>query len=203
MDMAKTLFDYISNGEKNTVFGAPFTEELQNRSALLPDGAALRFDRELAVKCDDDLFLAEKEGRLYLIRELPDESLTALDAELETAGAAVLPEALEGWVTDLCFASGYVLTAAFKGGALTLSESPEPVVSGMFGSGGLNAPETRKALPPLGTLAMEAVEIDRKRFLFRFPETGEIIFFNGRRFLFYAILRGRLVAGFVEIPPKE
>ena len=114
MDMTKTLFDYISNGEKNTVFGAPFTEELQNRSALLPDGAALRFDRELAVKCDDDLFLAEKEGRLYLIRELPDESLTALDAELETAGAAVLPEALEGWVTDLCFASGYVLTAAFK-----------------------------------------------------------------------------------------
>ena len=106
-------------------------------------------------------------------------------------------------MTDLCFASGYVLTAAFGDGTLTLSESPEPVVSGMFGSGGLNAPEARKALPPLGSLALEAVEIDRKRFLFRFPETGEIIFFNGRRFLFYAILRGRLVAGFAEIPPKE
>ena len=72
-------------------------------------------------------------------------------------------------------------------------------------------PEERTRIRPAMTegqapsllLALEAVEIDRKRFLFRFPETGEIIFFNGRRFLFYAILRGRLVAGFVEIPPKE
>ena len=202
MDMAKSLFELISNEGKNTIFGAPATEELTGRSAQLPDGTGFRFGNELAVKCDDDLFLAEKDGRLLLVQELPDESLTALDAAQETAGAAALPEALEGWATDLCFASGYVLTAAFKDGALTLSESPEPVVSGMFGSGGLNAPETRKALPPLGTLALEAVEIDRMRFLFRFPETGEIVFFNGRRFLLYAILRGRLVAGFVEIPPK-
>ena len=200
--MAKTLFDYISNGEKNTVFGAPFTEELRGRSALLPDGREIRFGEELAVKCDDDLFLTKKDGRLLLVQELPDESLTVLDAEEETAGAAALPEDLEGWVTDLCFASGYVLTAAFKNGTLTLSESPEPVVAGMFGSGGLNAPESREALPPLVTMALEAVEVDRKRFLFRFPETGEMLFFNARRFLLYTILRDRLVAGFVEIPPK-
>ena len=201
-DMTKSFFALASNEGKNPIFGVPATEELTGRTAPLPDGKELRFGKELAVKVDDDLFLAEKEGRLLLVRELPDESLTALDAERETAGAAALPEELEGWTTDLCFASGYVLTAAFKDGALILSESPEPVVAGMFGSGGLNAPGAREALPPLGTLALEAVEIDRKRFLLRFPETGEIVFFNGRRFLLYAIRDGRPAAGFVEIPPK-
>ena len=42
-----------------------------------------------------------------------------------------------------------------------------------------------------------------KRFLFRFPETGEVVFFNARRFLLYALMEGRTVTGFVEIPPKE
>ena len=203
--MGKTFYDLISNDGQNTVFGLPFTEELTGRSALLPDGTAVRFDTQLAVKCDDDLFLADMDGRILLVEELPDESLKALDAEKTAAGASALPEALEGWTTDLCMASGYVLTASFRAGTLTLRPSPEPDIADPFPSGGgLTAPRTRETPgEALAALPLEAAETGEKRFLFRFPETGEILFLNARRFLLYAILRGRIAAGFVEIPPKE
>ena len=203
--MGKTFFDTISNEGKNTVFGLPFTEELAGRTALLPDGSIVRFGKELAVKCDDDLFLADVSGRILLVEELPDESLRALDGEQETAAASALPAALDGWTTDLCLASGYVLTASFKDGALTLSPSPEPNVANPFSSGGApaapKAPEA-PAAPPV-TFPLKALETGEKRFLLRFPETGEIVFLDARRFLLYALLRGRIVSGFVEIPPKE
>ena len=202
--MGKNLFDYSSNDGKNTLFGLPFTEELIGRTALLPDGEKISFSNELAVKCDNDLFLAEVAGRILLVEEQTDESLTALDAEKAVAGAARLPEDLEGWETDLGFASGYVLTALFKDGSLTLKPSPEPDVADPY------ADEKKPAAPKAQekpadpvTFALEAVEVGEKRFLFRLPESGEIIFFDARRFLLYAILRGRIVAGFVEIPPKE
>ena len=202
--MGKNLFDYSSNKGKNTIFGLPTTEELTGRTALLPDGEKLCFGEEMAVKCDDDLFLADVAGRLLLIEEQPDLSLTALDAEQAAAGAAKLPEALEGWETDLSFASGYVLTALFADGSLTLKPSPEPIVVNLF------ADETEPTIPkqpefiadPV-TFALEVAEVGEKRFLVRFPETGEIVFFNARRFLLYALLRGRVVAGFVEIPAQE
>jgi len=53
------------------------------------------------------------------------------------------------------------------------------------------------------TYTLETVVTGDKRFLFRFPETGEVVFFNARRFLLYALMEGRTVTGFVEIPPKE
>ena len=202
--MGKNLFDYCSNEGKNTVFGLPATEELNGRTALLPDGEKVCFGGELAVKCDDDLFLADAGGRLLLVEEQPDLSLRVLDAEKAAAGASVLPEALEGWETDLSFASGYVLTALFADGSLTLKPSPEPVVVNLFA--GETEPKPTKqpefAADPV-TFALKAAEVGEKRFLFRFPETGEIVFFNARRFLLYALLRGRIAAGFVEIPPKE
>ena len=199
--MGKSLFDYVSNEGKNTVFGLPATEELTGRTALLPDGEAVCFGDELAVKCDDDLFLADAAGRLLLVEEQPDESLTALDTEKAAAGADALPEELEGWETDLSFASGYVLTALFKNGSLTLKPSPEPVLPDLAGKPA--APRSPVCLADPVTFALQAVETGEKRFLFRFPETGETVFFDARRFLLYALLRGRIVAGFVEIPPKE
>lgn len=203
--MGKTLFDYISNDGKYPLFGLPSTEELAGRTACLPDGSKVLFGNELAVKCDDDLFLADVAGKLLLAEELPDESLKALDTEKEAADASALPEALEAWETDLSFASGYVLTALFKDGALTLKPSPEPVIPNPFSSG--EEPAAPKAAevpaaPPM-TLSLQAVEIGEKRFLLRFPETGEILFFDGRRFLLYTIVRGRIVTGFVELPPKK
>ena len=203
--MENTLFDIISNNGKNLLFGLPATEELAGRKALLPEGSELPLGGALAVKCDDDLFLACAAGKLYLAEELPDGSLKALDAELATAGASVLPEALEGWETDLCFASGYVLTAVFRDGTLTLRPSPEPVIANPFASGGaLEAPQLPATPPtPLATLPLNAAETGEKRFLLRFPETGETVFLDARRFLLYAILRGRIVTGFVEAPAKD
>jgi hypothetical protein len=202
--MGTTFFDYVSNDGKNLLFGLPATEELVGRPARLPDGTELRFETELAVKCDDDLFLAARGGRLLLVEELPDESLRALDAEAAAADAAALPEELEGWETDLCFASGYVLTALFKDGALTLRPSPEPIIANPFGSGGaLEAPKVQEAPPVLATLSLRAVKTGEKRFLLRFPETGETVFLDGRRFLLYALLRGRIVTGFVEVPARD
>ena len=196
--MGKTLLDLITDGGKYALFGLPATEELAGRTARLPDGAELRFGDELAVKCDDDLFLVQKEDRILLAEELPDESLRALDAEAAAAGAAALPEALEGWETDLSFASGCVLTAVFGVGTLTFSPSPEPVLPGASGEASA-APK-----PPAGpaaSLSLQAVETGEKRFLLRFPETGETVFLDARRFLLYAILGGRIAAGFVEVPP--
>ena len=198
--MGKTFFDYISNDGKDLVFGLPFTEELAGRSAALPDGSAVRFGKELAVKCDDDLFLADVSGRLLLVEELPDESLKALDAEAATVGAEALPEALEGWETDFCFASGYVLNASFGNGKLTLRPSPEPDPSNLYSAGGAAA---SKAEAPLAALPLQAAETGDKRFLLRFPETGETVFLDARRFLLYAILGGRIVCGFVEVPARE
>ena len=198
--MEKTFFAYVTAGGKYPLFGLPRTEELRGRAALL-DGKEVPFGDELAVKCDDDLFLAEKDGRLLLIEELPDLSLKALDTA--KAAPATLPD-LEGWETDLCLATGYVLTALFKGNTLTLRPSPEPEVVNVFGGGEDPAPKARlePAVPPL-TLALETVEVGRKRFLFRFPETGETLFFDARRFLLYALTGGRIAAGFVEVPAKE
>ena len=202
--MGKTLYDYVSNDEKYTLFGLPFTEELKGRSALFPDGSSIQFGDELAVKCDDDLFLADAGGRILLVEELPDESLKALDSEKETAAASGIPDDLDGWVTELCLASGYVLTARFADDTLTLSPSPEPVVSNPFSSGDTAAaPESPEAplVSPV-TFSASVVQTGDKRFLLRFPETGETLFLDARRFLLYAILRGRIVAGFVEIPAK-
>ena len=203
--MKKTLFDYISNDGQNTVYALPTTEELAGRSARLPDGSEIRFGAELAVKCDDDLFLVAQGGRILLAEERPDETLEALDAEAAAAGAQALPEELEGWETDLCFAAGYVLTASFGNGALTLRPSPEPVIANPFASGGaLKAPETPDApAAPLATLPLRAVRTGDKRFLLCFPETGETVFLDGRRFLLYALLRGRVVTGFVEVPARS
>ena len=202
--MGNTFFDSFSNEGKNTVFGLPFTEELTGRSAVFPDGSEILFGEEPAVKCDDDLFLAAAGGKTLLVEELPDESLKALDADAETAEAAELPFELEGWETDLCLSSGYVLTAVFQEGRLTLRPSPEPVVANPFSSN--EAPAAAKkpeppAAPPV-SFALKAVKTGDKRFLLSFPETGEIIFLDARRFLLYGILRGRIVTGFVEIPPK-
>ena len=196
--MKKTVLDILTDSGKFPLFGLPASEELAGRTARLPDGTDLRFDGELAVKCDDDLFLAEKEGRLLLVKELSEESLQALDTAAETENASALPEALEGWVTDFSCASGRVLTAAFGGGKLAVSPSPEPEMPFTFTAEASKAPENPEAVFPL-----QAVEFDEKRFILRFPETGETVVFNGRRFLLYAILGGRIAAGFVEIPPKE
>ena len=70
-----------------------------------------------------------------------------------------------------------------------------------FTSGKKPAAETPEA--EALTLALRAVKTGDKRFLLRFPETGETVFFSARRFLLYALLGGRIVTGFVEIPPKS
>ena len=194
--MGKTLFDIITDGGKYVPFGLPKTEELAGRTALLPDGSAVRFGEALAVKCDDDLFLAEEGGRLLLAEELPDESLKALDAAGAALGSAALLEALEGWETELCFASGYVLTAVFRDGALTLSPSPEPTLPGA------PAPDAEAPAVPGETFALRAVEAGENRFLLHFPETGETVLLNARRYLLYAILKGRIAAGFAELPAR-
>ena len=201
--MGKTFFDCVTDEGKYPLFGLPATEELKGRSARLPDGPEVRFGEELAVKCDDDMFLAEKEGRLLLIEELPDESLKALDAEKETALAASLPPALEGWENDLSFASGNVLTALFKDGALTLRPTPEPAPGSLFAPGGAPAPKAPEApAAPLAAFRLQAVETGDKRFLLRFPETGETVFLNARRFLLFAIRQGKIAAGFMEVPAR-
>ena len=64
--MGKTLFDFITDGGKYPLFGLPATEELIGRTAPMPDGRPVRFGKETAVKCDDDLFLIEREGRMLL-----------------------------------------------------------------------------------------------------------------------------------------
>ena len=71
---------------------------------------------------------------------------------------------------------------------------------------GMKNPEKEKEpeiLPDPETYALETVVTGDKRYLFRFPETGEVVFFNARRFLLYALMGGRAITGFVEIPPKE
>lgn len=203
--MEKIFANYISNDGEYTLYGLPATEELAGRTACFPDGAEIKFGAELAVKCDNDLFLTEKEGKVLLIEELPDESLKAIVAESKVAGAAVLPEKFEGWETDLSFASGYVLTAAFKDGTLVLRPSPEPVVANPYEpSEAEKTPDaTEDNLAPAVTFPVEIVEIREKQFILRFPETGEIVFFDERRFLLYALLGGRIVTGFVELPFKD
>lgn len=202
--MKNSLFDYISDGGKNLIYGLPATEELIGRTAKLPCGCELAFDKELAVKADDDLFLAEKDGKVYLIEELADESLKAIDAAETAAAADALPADIEGWEVDLGLASGVVLTATFKGGELTLKPSPEPVVNNPFSSSGKPGGSAAPAAPDAPPVAfpIKCAEIGAKRFVFLFKETGEVLFFNARRFLLYALLNGRIVTGFVEIPAR-
>lgn len=202
--MSMNLFDYISNEGKSVVFGLPTTEELIGREALLPDGEKICFGSEMAIKCDDDLFLANVAGRILLVEENEDLSLKALDAEKAAGGKNALPEDLEGWETDMSFASGYVLTAKFADGKLDLKPSPTPEIPAVYAEEKKYSPamEPEVCLDPI-TFALETVVTDDKRFLFRFPETGEVLFFDARRFLLYALLGGRTVTGFVEIPPKE
>ena len=202
--MSKKLFDYISNDGKNVLFGVPTTEELIGREALLPDGEKVCFGNEMAIKCDDDVFLVDLGGRILLVEEAEDLSLKALDAEKAASGANTIPEDLEGWETDLSLASGYVLTGLFADGKLRLAPSPEPAIPEAF-AGMKNPSESKEPeilADPL-TYTLETVVTGDKRFLFRFPETGEVVFFNARRFLLYALMEGRTVTGFVEIPPKE
>ena len=202
--MSKKLFDYISNDGKNVLFGVPTTEELIGREALLPDGEKVCFGNEMAIKCDDDLFLVDLGGRILLVEEAEDLSLKALDAEKAASGANTIPEDLEGWETDLSLASGYVLTGLFADGKLRLAPSPEPEIPEAFA--GMKNPSENKEPEVLAdpvTYTLETVVTGDKRFLFRFPETGEVVFFNARRFLLYALMEGRTVTGFVEIPPKE
>ena len=202
--MSKKLFDYISNDGKNVLFGVPTTEELIGREALLPDGEKVCFGNEMAIKCDDDLFLVDLGGRILLVEEAEDLSLKALDAEKAASGANTIPEDLEGWETDLSLASGYVLTGLFADGKLRLAPSPEPEIPEAFA--GMRNPSENKEPEVLAdpvTYTLETVVTGDKRFLFRFPETGEVVFFNARRFLLYALMEGRTVTGFVEIPPKE
>ena len=203
--MAKTLYDYVTNDGKCLPFGGPTSEELEGRYARFADGREIRFGKEAVIKCDDDLFLAAAGERFLLVKEQEDESLTVLDAAKAAEAAEALPGELEGWQVDLSFASGFVLTALFKDGAVTISESPEPVIGNPFGSGGggISAPEAQEALPPLATLTLKAVETDEKRFIFSFPETGDVVVFNARRFLLYALMNGRVVTGFVEVPPRD
>ena len=202
--MSKKLFDYISNDGKNVLFGVPTTEELIGREALLPDDEKVCFGNEMAIKCDDDLFLADVGGRILLVEEAEDLSLKALDAEKAASGANTIPEDLEGWETDLSLASGYVLTGLFADGKLRLAPSPEPEIPEAFA--GMRNPSENKEPEVLAdpqTFVLETVVTGDKRYLFRFPETGEVVFFNARRFLLYALMEGRTVTGFVEIPPKE
>lgn len=202
--MSKKLFDYISNDGKNVLFGVPTTEELIGREALLPDGEKVCFGNEMAIKCDDDLFLVDLGGRILLVEEAEDLSLKALDAEKAASGANTIPEDLEGWETDLSLASGYVLTGLFADGKLRLAPSPEPEIPEAFA--GMRNPSENKEPEILAdpvTYTLETVVTGDKRFLFRFPETGEVVFFNARRFLLYALMEGRTVTGFVEIPSKE
>ena len=203
--MRKKLFDYISNEGKNVLYGVPTTEELIGREALLPDGGKICFGNEMAIKCDDDLFLADVAGRILLVEEQEDLSLKALDAEKAASGANKIPEELEGWETDLSFASGYVLTGLFADGKLRLTPSPEPEIPEAFAGMRNPADENKEpeVLPDPESYVLETVVTGDKRFLFRFPETGEVVFFNARRFLLYGLLGGRTVTGFVEIPPKE
>ena len=202
--MSKKLFDYISNDGKNVLFGVPTTEELIGREALLPDGEKVCFGNEMAIKCDDDVFLVDLGGRILLVEEAEDLSLKALDAEKAASGANTIPEDLEGWETDLSLSSGYVLTGLFADGKLRLAPSPEPEIPEAFA--GMRNPSENKEPEVLAdpvTYTLETVVTGDKRFLFRFPETGEVVFFNARRFLLYALMEGRTVTGFVEIPPKE
>ena len=202
--MSKKLFDYISNDGKNVLFGVPTTEELIGREALLPDGEKVCFGNEMAIKCDDDRFLVDLGGRILLVDEAEDLSLKALDAEKAASGANTIPEDLEGWETDLSLASGYVLTGLFADGKLRLAPSPEPEIPEAFA--GMKNPSENKEPEILAdpvTYTLETVVTGDKRFSFRFPETGEVVFFNARRFLLYALMEGRTVTGFVEIPPKE
>ena len=111
--MKKTLFDYISNDGSSVVFGLPYTEELIGRAAQLPNGERVSFGNEPAIKCDDELFLVDMGERILLVEEMEDLSLKALDAEKAARGYNEIPEDLEGWETDLSFASGFVLTALF------------------------------------------------------------------------------------------
>lgn len=202
--MSKNLFDYISNEEKSVVFGLPTTEELIGREAVYPCGEKISFGEEMAIKCDDDLFLVNVAGKILLVEELEDLSLKAFDAEDTCAGACTLPEELEGWQTDLSFASGHVLTGLFADGKLNLKPSPTPEIPEVYRTEKKYSPaiEAEVDLGPESFPVETAVTAD-KRYLFRFPETGEVVFFDARRFLLYALLNGRTVTGFVEIPPKD
>ena len=202
--MAKKLFDYISNEGKSVFFGVPTTEELVGREAQLPDGEKICFGNEMAIKCDDDVFLADVAGRILLVEELEDLSLKALDVAKAAAGANTLPEELEGWETDLSFASGYVLTGLFADGKLRLAPSPEPEIPEAFAAmSSSNAAKEPEVLADPETYELETVVTGDKRYLFRFPETGEVVFLDARRFLLYTLMEGRTITGFVEIPPKE
>ncbi|MBQ9815174.1 MAG: hypothetical protein IJM53_05710 [Lachnospiraceae bacterium] len=202
--MKKTLFDYISNDGSSVVFGLPYTEELIGREAQLPNGERVSFGNEPAIKCDDELFLVDMEERILLVEEMEDLSLNALDAEKAARGYNEIPEDLEGWETDLSFASGFVLTALFAEGKLNLKPSPEPEIPATYAEGRKASPTlTQIILQDPITYALEIVTIGDKRYLLHFPETGEMVFFDARRFLLYALMGGRAVTGFVEIPPKE
>lgn len=206
--MTKKLFDYISNDGKSVVFGLPTTKELIGREASLPDGEKICFGEEMAIKCDDDLFLAEVAGRILLVEELEDLSLKAIDAKKaadEAAGACTaIPSEMEGWSTDLSFASGYVLTALFTDGKLNLKPSPTPEIPEVYAQEKKYSPalEPDVLLDPI-SYGLQTVVAGDKRFLLYFHETGEVVFFDARRFLLYALMNGRTVTGFVEIPPKE
>ena len=192
-----TLFEYMTDHGKYRPFSLPASEELTGRTARFPDGRELSFGGEPALKCDDELFLVSLGDRRLLVEETPDGDLEARDAEALTEGLSKLPEALEGWETDLCFASGYVLTALFRDGTLSLRPSPEPVSPG---AEGVQSPQAE--LPSV-SFPLLAAETGDKRFLLRVPETGETVFLDGRRFLLYAIPEGRIAVGFVEAPARE
>ena len=92
--MKNSLIDYVSCSGKNVLYGLPTTEELAGRTAKLPCGCELSFTGELAVKVDDDLFLAEKDGKLYLIEEAADESLKPICSHSSKAAFSSWPSPL-------------------------------------------------------------------------------------------------------------
>ena len=202
--MGKTVFEIITKGGQLNPHGPPASTELCGRCALLPDGSEVCFKEAVTVKVDDDLFLSEVSGKLFLVEEQPDESLKALDAVKETEGKAALPEDLEGWDTEVSLSPGTVFSAVFKEGTLSLSPAPEVKLPNFFGAPEEPAePEAPAEPEPPVVLPVEVSETGEKHFLIRFPESGEVLFFNGRRFLLYGILNGRIVCGFAEVPPMN
>ncbi len=74
------------------------------------------------------------------------------------------------------------------------------ILAALFVPKGSAAPAGPAADPV--EFAVKIAETGAKRYVLYFPETGETLFFNARRFLLYALLNGRIVCGFVEIPAR-
>ena len=138
------------------------------------DGAEVMPDGALAVKCEEGKYLIFSERHAFFYEQTSDGGVLA-DTDRLCSASSAMPEEFLDWETEFSAAPGLILTACFKENAVAID----------------------------GTLfSLKVLPTGERQYLLLF-ETGETVFFDAKRFLWYSAANGRVVTGYVEVPPRR